>query len=133
MLNEERVKHMTKLALYEARGGSEEQRIAFRMKKDYISFQTFWAALWMTLAYIALVIILVMTLLNDVAETLAFNQIVAVIFAFFGIYLVLLIAYIRRAKQIYREKHAHAYHQLKEFQDELEQLEKMYEREDDHE
>ena len=37
MLNEERVKHMIKLADYETKGGKEEQKITSFYKKDYIS------------------------------------------------------------------------------------------------
>lgn len=133
MLNEERIKHMTKLAFYEAKGGSEDQKIGLRMKKDYIGFQIFWSALWMTISYIALVIIVNITILNGVIETLAFNQIMAVIFCFLVIYLILLIAYIRYAKQLYKKKHARAYHRMKKFKEDLEQLEKLYEKEDDNE
>ena len=37
MLNEERVKHMTKLAFYESKGGSEDLKVSFCYKKKYIT------------------------------------------------------------------------------------------------
>ena len=43
------------------------------------------------------------------------------------------IAYIRYAKNIYKRKHAIAYHRVRRFKDELEQLEKLYEKEDSNE
>lgn len=133
MLNEERVKHMTKLAFYETKGGSDDMKVSFHFKKDYIAFNTFWSALWMTLAYIALVVIVVIAFMNGVLETLPSQQLMTLILSFLGIYFVLLIAYVRCAKQIYKKKHARAYHRVKKFKDGLEQLEKMYEKEDDNE
>lgn len=133
MLNEERVKHMTKLAFYETKGGSDDIKVSFQFKKDYIGFNTFWSALWMTIAYIALVLIAVVTFMGGVLDTLSSKQLMTIILSFFGIYLILLIAYVRYAKQIYKRKHARAYHRVKKFKEELEQLERMYEKEDGNE
>lgn len=133
MLNEERVKHMTKLAFYETKGGSDDMKISFYFKKDYIGFNTFWSALWMTIAYIALVLIVVVTFMSGVLDMLPSKQLMAIILSFLGIYLILLITYVRYAKHIYKRKHARAYHRVKKFKEDLEQLEKMYEKEDDNE
>lgn len=133
MLNEERVKHMTKLAFYETKGGSDDMKISFYHKKDYIGFNTFWSVFWMTAAYIALVAVVCITFMGGLWETLESKQIMTIILAFIGIYLVLLIAYIRFVKNIYKRIHARAYHRVKKFKEELEQLEKMYEKEDGNE
>lgn len=133
MLNEERIKHMTKLAFYETKGGSDDMKVSFYFKKDYIGFNTFWSALWMTIAYIALVVIVGVTFMSGLLETLSSKQLMALILSFLGIYFILLIAYVRYAKQIYKRKHARAYHRVKKFKEELEQLEKMYEKEDSNE
>lgn len=133
MLNEERVKHMTKLAFYETKGGSDDMKVSFYFKKDYIGFNTFWSILWMTIAYIALVLIVVVTCMSGVLDTLSSKQLMAIIVSFLGIYLILLIAYVSYAKNIYKRKHARAYHRVKKFKEDLEQLEKMYEKEDGNE
>ena len=133
MLNEERVKHMTKLAFYETNGGSEDLKTSFYHKKDYIGFQTFWSSLWMTIAYIALVFIIWVTFMNGLMETLSSKQMMAIVLSFVGIYVVLLGAYIRFAKKIYKREHAGAYHRVRRFKEELEQLEKMYDKEDGNE
>ena len=71
MLNEERVKHMTKLAFYESKGGSEDLKVSFRYKKDYIGVNVFWSALWMTIAYIALVVLVIVTFMNGLFKVLS--------------------------------------------------------------
>lgn len=133
MLNEERVKHMTKLALYETKGGEEDLKIGFRYKQDYISFNTFWSAFWMTVSYVLLVFLLGICFMKDVWGNLSSKEMLIIIFALLGIYFVLLLSYIRHAKQIYKKRHAKAYHHIKKFKDELEKLETMYEKEDDNE
>ena len=133
MLNEERVKHMTKMAFYETKGGSDDLKIGAYYKKDYIGSNTFWSALWMTIAYIAVVVIVVTAFLKNYWADLQSKQIMVIGISFFGIYLVLLFAYVKYAKGIYKKKHALAYHRMRRFKDELEQLEKLYEKEDDDE
>ena len=133
MLNEERVKHMTKLAFYESKGGSEDLKVSFRYKKDYIGVNVFWSALWMTIAYIALVVLVIVTFMNGLFKGLSSQQLMALILSFLGIYCIILIAYIRYARHVYARTHAHAYHRMKKFKEDLEQLEKMYEKEDDNE
>ena len=133
MLNEERVKHMTKMAFYETKGGSDDLKIGAYYKKDYIGSNTFWSALWMTIAYIAVVVIVVTAFLKNYLADLQSKQLMVIGISFLGIYLVLLFAYVKYAKGIYKKKHAHAYHRMRRFKDELEQLEKLYEKEDDDE
>jgi len=108
MLNEERVKHMTKLAFYEAKGGEDDLKISFHYKKDYIGFNTFWSVFWMTVAYIVLVVFLILSLMDGIFDALSAKQLMAIILSFLGIYFILLIAYVRFAKQIYKRKHARA-------------------------
>lgn len=133
MLNEERVKHMTKMAFYETKGGSDDLKIGAYYKKDYIGSNTFWSALWMTIAYIAVVVIVVTAFLKNYLADLQSKQLMVIGISFLGIYLVLLFAYVKYAKGIYKKKHALAYHRMRRFKDELEQLEKLYEKEDDDE
>ncbi len=133
MLNEERVKYMTKLAFYETKGGEEDLKISFYHKKDYIGLNTFWAGLTMTLAYIALVLVISSSFMNDVWGKVSSSQLTVMLLSFFGIYLILLFLYIKGVRFFYKKKHARAYHRVKKFKDELEQLEKMYEKEDGNE
>lgn len=133
MLNEERVKHMTKMAFYETKGGSDDLKIGAYYKKDYIGSNTFWSAFWMTIAYIAFIVTVIAAFLKNYFEDLQSKQLMIIGLSFFGIYLILLTVYTKCAKKIYKRKHALAYHRMRRFKDELEQLEKLYEKEDGNE
>ena len=133
MLNEERIKHMTKLAFYETKGGSEELEISFHYKKDYISFNTFWSGLWFTIAYGVLIAIIGVAFLGKILDAMTSTQLMAVTGSVIGLYVILLLAYTKKAKKIYKRKHARAYHHAKRFKDELDELEKLYAKENDNE
>jgi len=133
MLNEARIKHMTKMAFYETKGGNEDFKVSSYYKKDYIGFHIFWSILWMTIAYIAFVTIVVVTFMGGLFEKMTSQQLTLIALSFLGIYIILLIVYVRYTKHIHKRKHARAYHRVKRFKDELEQLEKMYEKEDGNE
>ena len=68
--------------------------------------------------------------MSNAWETLSRPKILALSISFLGIYLIVLLAFIRRAKNKYKRQHARAYHRVEKFKDDLEQLEQMYDKED---
>ena len=130
MLNEERVKHMIKLADYETKGGKEELKISSYFKKDYINMNTMWTLLWMTVAYGLVVLTVWLTLRELVTVELSQIQVLSLIILIASIYLALFITYLVTARRYYKRKHARAYHRVKKFKENLMVLEKMYEKED---
>lgn len=133
MLNEKRVKHMVKLALYEGRGGAEEIKVSSYYKKDYIGFNVLWSVLWMTLAYVIVAVIIGMAFLKAILDNLSTGLIVSLGAAFVAGYALLLITYIVFSKKYYKKKHARAYHRVKRFKEGLEILEDMYREENGNE
>lgn len=130
MLNEERVKHMIKLADYETKGGKEEQKIASFYKNNYIRLNIMWTLLWMTVAYGFIVATVWLALRDLVVVELTQIQVLSLWILVASIYIVLFITYMVTAKGYYKRKHDRAYHHVKKFKEDLVILEKMYEKED---
>lgn len=130
MLNEERVKHMVKLAFYESTDGKEELKTSSYFKKDYISYNVLWSVIWMTIVYVLLMVLLGMTYMGILVENFSIVTVVIVGCAVVGIYIALLITYIVVSKKFYKKKHARAYHHVKKFKKDLTELEMLYEKED---
>ncbi len=130
MLNEERVKHMVKLAFYETKGGSEEIEISCRRKKEYIATNTFWSFFWMTIAYVVLIFFLKTAFFEEYLQIMNRQQKLLVLMSVIGLYIVLLISYIVKARKAYQMKHARAHHHVKKFKEGLAELEELYEKED---
>ena len=130
MVNEKRVKHMVKLAFYEAKGGSEEIRIDSKPKKEYINMHTLFSVLWMTLAFLLIVVFFCVAFLNLVITELTRKQMLLILL-FAGIaYFALLVIYIIKARVFYKRKHARAHYHVKQFNKDLAELERMYEKEE---
>lgn len=132
MLNEERVKHMVKLSFYETKGGSEEIKISSRLKKTYLRLNMLWSFLWVTLAYVISLVLIVMAFMQDVIPYLDRPRKFIIVLALFGIYVVVLLAYLVKTRTVYKKKHARAYHHVQKFKEDLAQLERMYQKEDNH-
>ena len=130
MLNEERVKRMTKLALYETRGGSEELKISSYFKKDYISMKVLSSVIWLSIAYIVALALLGVSFMNILMENLTIGILVAIVVLTILVYVALLITYIVVAGKLYKKRHARAYHRVKRFKQDLAELESLYEKED---
>ncbi len=130
MLNEERVKHMIRLADYEAKGGKEEIKISSHFKKDYIGLNTFLSVVWMTVAYVLFVGGIWLAIRDLITAEITKEQNLYLLILVTGIYLVFLVVYIIKARRFYKRKHARAYHRVKKFKKNLIILEEMYEKED---
>ena len=133
MLNEERVKHMVKLAFYESKGEEEEIEINSCRKGMYINGNTLISILWMTVAYAVVVAFLYKGVLSAVLTTISRKQ--GMLFlAFVGIaYFALFVFWIIRARFHYKKKYIRAQRHVKKFKTDLAELEKMYEEEISHE
>lgn len=130
MLNEERVKHMVKLSLYDEKKGPKELKTSSYFKKDYVSLNVICSAIWMTLAYGIIVVLLGLTYMEPLMRIMTFKMIIFGIIGIAAIYIVLLAICIGVTRWFYKKKHKQAHYSVKEFRKELYKLEKMYERED---
>ena len=129
MLNEKRVKHMVKLAMYEGKDGAEELKVSAFYKKDYISFNVLWSIIWMTFAYLIVAVLFVLAKLQEIMNGMSIMMVVKMGGALIGIYVVLLVVYIHVTRYFYKKKHARSYHRVKKFKEGLEILHNMYQEE----
>lgn len=130
MLNEKRVKHMVKLASYEAKNGAEEIKIHSYFKKDYVGYNVLITLLWITLGYLSFAALLCLTFMEKILENLSFANIVILAIAIIAGYLFVLIVYGVGAVRFYKKKHQAAKNGVKKYVRDLEILERMYEREE---
>ncbi len=131
MLNEKRVKHMVKLAMYENKDGVEELKTSRFYKKDYISFNMLWSIIWMTIAYLIVLLLVVIAKMEVLLDSLSLQTAIQMVCYCAASYVVLLLIYIPLSRRFYRKKHARAYHHVKHFKEGLEILQDMYEEEQD--
>lgn len=129
MLNENRIKVMTKMAMYETRQGAEDIKINSYYKRDYVGFKTLIAMIWITLAYALAVIMWAGLFMDEILQKISVNYIIFCAVSIVGIYLVLLLVYIVAASEFYKAKYTKARNRLKKYNHNLTRLNKMYEKE----
>lgn len=129
MLNENKVKVMTKMAMYEEGQGGEDIKINSYYKRDYVSFKTLISIIWMTIGYILVVALGAGIFIDEILEHLTVNFLVMLAIGIVGMYLALLLLYTIGASQYYKKKYLDARHRLKKFNHNLTRLNRMYEKE----
>ena len=124
MLNEKRVRHMTKLAFYETKEGTEELKIDASSKRKYIAKNVMSSLLWMTMAYGILSVFAYFAFVRYVFADMSEQQ-TLILFIFLGVaYLSLAIVYGIKARYYYAKKHLNAHYHVKEFKKDLAELDR---------
>lgn len=129
MLDEKKIRRMTKLASYETNEGKEEIDISTYYRKDYVSINVIRTLLWVTLGYVITVALVCFAYLEVLIESITLVKIVIFAIGLVVLYIVLMFAYGIGATRHYKKKHNKARDRVKEFCHGLFLLEKMYEKE----
>lgn len=129
MLNEERVRLMTKLASYEEKEGKEDFRISAYYRKDYVGIRTWQTFLWVTAGYIMLMGIAVLANLDVLMKHLTVSFVIICGGSVVVGYIVLVVIYAIIAHDLYQKKHNDARKRVKKYNRDLLRLIKMYEKE----
>ena len=116
MLNESKVKLMTRMAMYESKDGEEDFKISSYYKKDYRSFHTIATIIWVTIGYAVAVGIGVVAFQDELMVNLNVRFLLVI---FYGIV----------ASHFYGTRHEKARKRVKKFNHDLTRLNRMYERE----
>lgn len=129
MLNEKRVRLMTRMAMYETKQGKEDFKISAYYQKDYASLNTWITAIWSTIGYIVLAGFIALVYLDEILN----NMSMARLFTIAGVavigYIAVLVISLIIVHEICRKKHAEARKRVKKFNHDLICLSKMYEKE----
>ena len=129
MLDERKVKLMTKLALYEETYGKEDFKISSYYRKDYASLQVIYAFLSVSVGYVCLVALLLLAGVEDIMSNMSNGLILFLFLIILAGYVGVVIVYCGIASHIYNEKHKKARKRVKKYNHNLIQLLKMYEKE----
>lgn len=129
MLNEDKVRLMTRMAMYESREGVEDFKISAYYKKDYSSFHTIVTIIWVTIGYAIAVLVGAVAFLDVILENLNMAFLVMLFICIVTGYLVLVVMYGVVAFRFYQKKHMDARMRIKKFNHDLTRLNRMYERE----
>ncbi len=130
MVNEEKVKLMTKLAIYENTKGKKQLNISKYYKRDYVRFQMFKTAVSSTIAF--MILLFAYCMLNAEQLLLKLNDL-----DFLGVaakvgvlYVVFLVIYMLVAWVVYANKYEKIKPDVVMYNRNLKRLKEMYDREE---
>ena len=129
MLDERKVKLMTKLAMYEETQGKEDFKISEYYRKDYAGMHVICSILWITVGYVCVVALIALAGMEQLLSKMSGGMIVTLGIAVVVGYFVLVIVYAVITSHIYNEKHKQARQRVKKYNHDLTRLLKMYEKE----
>lgn len=129
MLDEQKIKLMTKLAFYEKTQGKEDFKISEYYRKDYTSLHVICSILWVTVGYVCLGALVVLAGLDALMSKMSAGLIITMGLAAILGYFVLVIAYAVVTSHVYNQNHRQARQRVKKYNHNLTRLLKMYEKE----
>lgn len=129
MLNEERVKNMTKMAIYECGSGQEDIKISSYFKKDYTSMHALLTVIWTTIGYVVAVALALLLNMEKLLGNLTMRRVIIIGAAIIIAYVVVLIVFCVISSIIYNKKYNIAKQNVKTYYRQLGRLNRMYEKE----
>ena len=129
MIDERKVKLMTKLALYEQTQGKEDFKISEYYRKDYAGMHMFSSIIWVTIGYIGVAALVVLAGFESLLESMS-NSVLVMIFLIFVVgYIGTVVIFSIISSHIYSQKHKEARMRVKKYNHDLTRLLRWYERE----
>lgn len=130
MVNEERVKNLYKIALYEQQEKKYERQTGHYYKKDYISKELIKSFFMGTLAYVLLVLLWVISTLDEFLRSVNNLDIIKDTVIIVLLYIIFICLYLFITYFISRARYKKGRSSLKEYLKVLKVTKKMYEREE---
>ena len=126
MLDERKVKLMTRLAFYEQTQGKEDFKISAYYRKDYTSLHMLCSFIWVTIGYVLGVGLAVLAGLDSLLGHM--SRAVMVLIGGMAIvgWLAVVIIYALITSHVYNEKHKNSRQRVKKYNHDLTRLLKMY-------
>lgn len=129
MLDEKKVKLMTRMASYEQNKGKEDMKISAYYRKDYTSLHTLFSIIWGTVGYICVVGLIMLAGFDSMMEKMSMGLLITLAVIIAAGYFVFLIAYAVITNRIFNKRHQDARTRVKKYNHDLTRLLKIYEKE----
>lgn len=129
MLDERKVKLMTKLALYEQTQGKEDFKISEYYRKDYAGMHIFTSILWVTVGYVCVAMLVVLAGLEPLLDSMSNSLMIMLLLIFIVGYVGTVVIFAIISSHIYNQKHKEARMRVKKYNHDLTRLLRWYEKE----
>ena len=130
MINEEKVKQLYKVALYEQKEEKMHRQIGRYYRSDYIVKELIKSIFTGTAAYLLMLVLWISSRWESVLDQINRMDWDGMVVPVVLIYIGFMLAYLVCTFFVYRRKYAEFYKQVERYEEELKTLHRMYEREE---
>lgn len=130
MLNEEKVKLMTKLAIYEQKEGREDLPLGKYYRTDYLTLKMINSAIAMTVGYLILLITIFLINVEELLAEMVSMDILSVGRRILAVYAILFVVNMVATYFIYSHKFKKSRKNLNKYNDTLKELYTIYKKEE---
>lgn len=129
MIDEKKVKLMTRMASYENNEGREDLKVSAYYRKDYVSYHTVCSILWVTIGYGCMVLLIGLCMFDKLLGSMSMETLMAMAVTATMGYLAVVVIYALITYVIYNKRHQKARMRIKKYNHDLTRLLKIYEKE----
>lgn len=130
MVNEERLKHMIKMAAFDAKDGKECKPMSQFARNDYVSLQLLRSFLTGTLAFCLIFAMWALYSMEKLMQEINSMDIIGFITSLAVKYLIFMVIYLIATYLVFQDKYTRGRRKVKKFYQCVKKVNKMYEREE---
>lgn len=130
MINEERVKQLYKIALYDQNDEKQNRQVGQYYRSDYVGKEMIKSIFTGTFAFGCIAILWLLSSWEDVLESINNLEIVDTAIEMIIIYVVFMVIYLAATYLVYNIRYSAGRKKMKEYTSNLKTAQKMYEREE---
>ena len=129
MIDEKKVKLMTRMAFYEEREGKEDLKIGAYYQKDYVGMHVLGSFIWTSIGYVCLVALIAISCFDTLMDSMSIGMMITLLGIVVVGYFVVIISYCVITHTLYKKKYQSARMRIKKYNHDLSRLLKLYEKE----
>lgn len=130
MVNEERLRHLIKMAEFDTNDGKRCKPMTQYARKDYVAMQMLKSFVTGTIAYMLLFIMWALSSADVLIKKLNGTELTGFLVSVIGLYIVFLILYLLATHIIFNYKYTQGRKKVKKYYGSLKKVNQMYEREE---
>lgn len=130
MVNEERLRHMIKVAGFDTNDGKQCKPMTQYARKDYVALQLLKSFVTGTAAYFLMLVLWGLYSMEELLESIVTMDIPAFLVTLLLLYLLFLLVYLAATYIVFNLKYTAGRKKVKKYYNSLKKINQMYERED---
>lgn len=129
MINEERVRRMVKLAVYDENIEKKEKKTTQYFQKDYLAMELIKSFLYGTVAYLLIIGMFGIYLMGKDTNWMSVKGLIGLAIVMIILYLAFIVAFLVLTYKIYNTRYIKGRERFKEYQNTMQEVDELYQEE----